>query len=90
MFYLAQTSKEMWKSILSWWAAGSSSSMGARRFRLSSERLSARLREREDGWREEGDEEEEDEGGCECRSSKGSFRSTLSRNAGLDTGSGRL
>ncbi len=82
--YLAQTSKEMWKSILSWWAAGSSSSMGARRFRLSSERLSARLREREEGCRE--DEEE----GCRCRSWKGSFRSTLSWKAGLDTGSGRL
>lgn len=49
VFYLAQTSKEMWKSILSWWAAGSSSSMGDRRFRLSSERLSARLLEREVG-----------------------------------------
>lgn len=61
--YLAQTSKEMWKSILSWWAAGSSSSMGDRRFRLSSERLSARLRERKEGWREE-----EEEGGCGCRS----------------------
>lgn len=50
--------------------------MGARRFRLSSERLSARLREREEGWREEeeedGEEEEEEEGedggGCRCRS----------------------
>lgn len=51
--------------------------MGARRFRLSSERLSARLREREEGWREEEEEEEdgeeeeeegEDGGGCRCRS----------------------
>lgn len=64
-FYLAQTSKEMWKSILSWWAAGSSSSMGARLFLLSSERLSARLREREEEWREE---EDEKEGDCRCRS----------------------
>lgn len=63
--YLVQTSNEMWTSILSWWAAGSSSSMGARRFRLSSERLSARLREREVEWREE---EEEEEGDCRCRS----------------------
>lgn len=82
--YLAQTSNEMWKSILSWWAAGSSSSIGARRFRLTSERLSARLRERGERWREE------EEGDCECRSWKGSFRSTLSWKAGLDTGSGRL
>lgn len=69
--YLAQTSKETVKSILSWWAAGSSSSMGARRFLFSSERLSARLRGREDRWRgEEEDEEEEEveEGGCGCRS----------------------
>lgn len=68
---LAQTSKEIWKSILSWWAAGSSSSMGARRFLFSSERLSARLRGREDWWREEEAEEKEeevDEGGCGCRS----------------------
>lgn len=86
--YLAQTSREMWKSILSWWAAGSSSSMAVRRFRLSSERLSALLRGREAEWREDVDEEEDE--GCGCRSWKGSFRSTLSWKAGLDTGSGTL
>lgn len=84
--YLAQTSKEMWKLSLSWWAAGSSSSMGARRFRLSSERLSARLRERDAEYLEVEDEEE----GCRRRSCKGSFRSTLSWKAGFATGSGTL
>lgn len=71
--YLAQISIEMWKSSLSWWPAGSSSSMGARRFRLSSERLSARLRER--GGRCPEEDKDED---CVCRSWTGSFRSTLS------------
>lgn len=73
--YLAQISNEMWKSSLSWWPAGSSSSMGARRFRLrfSSERLSARLRERGGRCREEDEDKS-----CVCRSWTGSFRFTLS------------